>query len=895
MDNDGFPNTLVGCSELVASVVATLQDPDRVGVLLAGDAGLGKSALAEAVLRQLGATVKPFWIFPAAAMAKLPFGALAPYLGSYPPPESESWPSVPRRMEKGLSRRLEAGEPTALVIVEDAGNLDADSSRVLAHLALTGLVKLLVLSRPKPGPTAAFVSLWNEGMLRRFDLSPLTDAQARELCSQVLGGEVINSASTALSRIAGGNPLLLLALIRQARRTGELVLRNHVWILKNFHLRVDQQLRDLVREQLVCRTAAETEILETVALAEPLPLAWLQRLASHSDVDTLIEDRLITIARGPQRVVRSASPLLGQVLRALVPPARSMTIRSRVLNVVDGTMPEEMQTRLVCWSLDCGAAVPDEQLLGAAASANRHFEPMVALQTAGAIDGEMFRAAAKVQMADAHFHLGDLPRAAALLQDCVDSAADHATAGAASILAARVHLGMGGQALELRKIAASWRASEQRLGAGRPAPEPADSAGSRLLILQALHLEGRYGEIEDKLAALVADTGTDPITRAQILYLWAELLAATGRPESAFRASGEILQLLGGSSTAQFRAYELARFKHSLALVRLGRWNLVAKPPTEAPWHGFRSGLHFSGGQSLVEGLAALRQGDMVTALGRLSVTIEAFFESDFDHLLPYALGLAAYAASLLGRNDVVDRYCEAFNRVPYRGSAHFQLMGQAHVAAARAGLHGAADGVRELAVLADRAQGMGLLAAERDARELALRLGDSGQLPRLVELTDHGEGPEAACLNAYARGLLQRDAEQLIAASERAQELRYHLLAAECLGKAVWFLNGSGDRKRVRAVAQLLQLRRRELAGISTLSLFGTEDATSLTPREREVVTMVINGNSNREIAQLASLSIRTVEGHLYRIFSKLGINRREDLTSCDLMAVRGDALSPR
>ncbi|WP_445154390.1 LuxR C-terminal-related transcriptional regulator [Arthrobacter sp. Hor0625] len=895
MDTGVSSQAQPGCSELVASIVAALQHPDRKGVLLAGDAGLGKTALARGVLRQLGPTVKPFWIFPAAALAQLPFGALAPYLDSFPLPEPASWLAVLRRMQDVLRRRLDAGEPMALVIVEDAWHLDADSSRVLAHLAVTGLVKLVVLSRKKPEPPAAFVSLWDEGLLQRFDLSPLTDAEAAALCGQVLGGDMVTSDSTALNRIAGGNPLFLLSLIRQGQRSGELVLRNHVWMLRNFHLRVDQQLRDLVREQLAARSAAERAILETVALAEPMPLVWLQQLGKESDVDTLEEDRLITIARGPHRLVRPASPLLGAVLRDLVPPARSMTIRSLLLAVADGVIPEETQTRLVCWSLECGAAVSDEQLLGAAASANRHFEPMVALQTAEAVSGEVFRAAAKVQLAEAHVHLGDLPRAASLLQDCIESAADPATAEAASRLAARVHLGMGGQVLGLRRIAAAWRASERRLDAGSAGSAVRGPWGSRLLLLHALHLEGRYAEIEAELVAGLADTGADPVTRTRILYLWAELLAATGRPDSAARASGEILQLLGGSSTAQFRAYELARFKYSLALVRLGRWNLVARPLEEAPWHGFRSGVHFGGGQPLVSGLAALRQGDMMTALGRLEVAVEALIESDFDQLLPYALGLAAYAASLLGRNDVVDRYGEAYNGVPYQGSLHFQLLGQAHLAAARAAVQGAAAGIRELAGLADRARRAGLLAAERDARELALRLGDNSQLARLVELTNHGEGPEAECLNAYARGLLERDAEQLLAAGERAQERRYFLLAAECLGKAVSFLNGTRDPRRVRAVAQLLHLRRNELAGISALPLFGPDDATSLTAREREIVIMVTNGNTNREIAELSSLSVRTVEGHLYRIFSKLGINRREDLKTVGLTTVRSGELSPR
>jgi DNA-binding CsgD family transcriptional regulator len=37
--------------------------------------------------------------------------------------------------------------------------------------------------------------------------------------------------------------------------------------------------------------------------------------------------------------------------------------------------------------------------------------------------------------------------------------------------------------------------------------------------------------------------------------------------------------------------------------------------------------------------------------------------------------------------------------------------------------------------------------------------------------------------------------------------------------------------------------------------------------------------GLSNRQIAERLSVSVRTVEGHIYRIFAKLGIERREQL----------------
>jgi DNA-binding CsgD family transcriptional regulator len=51
------------------------------------------------------------------------------------------------------------------------------------------------------------------------------------------------------------------------------------------------------------------------------------------------------------------------------------------------------------------------------------------------------------------------------------------------------------------------------------------------------------------------------------------------------------------------------------------------------------------------------------------------------------------------------------------------------------------------------------------------------------------------------------------------------------------------------------------------------------ITDREREIVNLVAAGLSNRQIADRLVVSVRTVEGHLYRIFAKLGIEHREQL----------------
>jgi DNA-binding CsgD family transcriptional regulator len=54
-----------------------------------------------------------------------------------------------------------------------------------------------------------------------------------------------------------------------------------------------------------------------------------------------------------------------------------------------------------------------------------------------------------------------------------------------------------------------------------------------------------------------------------------------------------------------------------------------------------------------------------------------------------------------------------------------------------------------------------------------------------------------------------------------------------------------------------------------------------TLTPQELQVALAVARGNSNREVAGLLFLSIKTVEFHLSNVYHKLGINRRTRLAT--------------
>jgi DNA-binding CsgD family transcriptional regulator len=53
------------------------------------------------------------------------------------------------------------------------------------------------------------------------------------------------------------------------------------------------------------------------------------------------------------------------------------------------------------------------------------------------------------------------------------------------------------------------------------------------------------------------------------------------------------------------------------------------------------------------------------------------------------------------------------------------------------------------------------------------------------------------------------------------------------------------------------------------------------VTARELEVAELVAAGASNREIAERLSVSVRTIEGHVYRACVKLGVSDRDGLAA--------------
>jgi DNA-binding CsgD family transcriptional regulator/signal transduction histidine kinase len=81
---------------------------------------------------------------------------------------------------------------------------------------------------------------------------------------------------------------------------------------------------------------------------------------------------------------------------------------------------------------------------------------------------------------------------------------------------------------------------------------------------------------------------------------------------------------------------------------------------------------------------------------------------------------------------------------------------------------------------------------------------------------------------------------------------------------------------ERVRQLGGRVEILRSDLAKFEVVARFPIEPEIELTARELEVLRLLADGLTNKQIAHALKLSARTVNFHLDNMYSKLGVNSR-------------------
>lgn len=181
----------------------------------------------------------------------------------------------------------------------------------------------------------------------------------------------------------------------------------------------------------------------------------------------------------------------------------------------------------------------------------------------------------------------------------------------------------------------------------------------------------------------------------------------------------------------------------------------------------------------------------------------------------------------------------------------------------------------------ADAAGAAGDQATEATALHTAVRFGDTGVAARLTELAIELRGALFAAAAGHAAALAAQDGGALDAVSLELQRCGALLHAADAAAQAAVAHDHADHRQAAIASAARAAELAQQCEGARTPALRTAARPLPLTPREREVVTLAAAGMSNREIAERLVVSVRTVEGHLYRAGSKLHVGTRTELVA--------------
>ena len=887
-------------------------------LLLEGDAGMGKTTLWSAGIahaREQGLLVLE--VRPAESETALSFCALGDLLH---PVLDEALARLPDGQRRALSRALvlddDGGPPPdphavgvallnalrgqaethpLLVAIDDVQWLDPASAGALAYAVRrlreepvgvlltrrTGLESVLLDEVARCLPA---------GRSTHVEIGPLGVAELHGVVQEQLGGALPRPLLAEVREASGGNPFYALEIVRMLRRTSTSVEAGHP-------LPVPESLHDLVHSRLLALPPESREYL-LAAAAHAHPTTVVVEAATGVDrrrgLPPALEARIVELDGSR---IAFTHPLLAAGAYEIADPIRRSEVHARLAELL-----EDPEAR--AWQLAASVDEPDEAVAAVLEAAAAHARARGAPRPAALLldrAGEMTppeRSEDRVRrLADAaslHFDAGDSPRAEARLAELIGRLAAGRERARALMVLARIRTYVApDEAAALFLQVLDEAEGDRELLAGAH-----DGVASCFVwLLKDLDEAVRHAQITLDLARELGDDalGADAV----VARLWAE--AALGRASAA--ATAEHALALQPAAVDR-RLLD----QPSVALAEYWMWIDEHRRSREAVSEMLERVDEL--GDEASRPYLLLLQGLVERLLGRLEIALAcardgqtAAEQAGQPLLVGFNFALEGLVLAELGRADETrDATQAALAIAPTNG-----FVGPA-VSAALGHLQlslddpGEAVACLETAVEAVRREGIVEPGLTRFVVDQIEALTELGRRDEAVELLDWFEGharrlerASALANCARCRGLLAAqagDTDEALAAYEDA--LAWHARVEIPLDRGRTLLALGAARRRAkrrrdaratleeaRAVFERIGARvwadraRAELRRIS-----GRAAALgALTPAEEKVAALVADGKTNREVAAALFLSDRTVEGHLSRIFGKLGIRHRTEL----------------
>lgn len=859
---------LTGRAEELRLVEAALSGTGgHGGVVVVGSAGVGKSRLAREALTTAaakGCVVR--WAVATASARSLPLGAFAEWTSD---PGTD-----PLQLVRGVVGALtdHCGRADVIVGVDDGHLLDDLSAFVLHQLVRRGAAKVVVtLRRGEPVPDAVR-SLWKDERLDRLELQPLSQCESTALVSAALGGPLDPSDMRRLWKLTRGNALYLRNVVEQELSGGRLNERGGLWSWTGDPVS-SPTLIELIESRMGVLPPPIAEVIDVLAVGEPLDTAVLAQVTDPAAIEEADARGLIAIDRpgtGTQLQARVAHPLYGEVRRARAAPTRLRRLRGQVSAALAEAGGEDMRVTVRRAALSLDSDLPaDPELCTKAAY--------------GAI------------------WLADL-----MLAD--------------RLAAAAIAAGGGVEASYIRAHALSWLSRGEEADAvlariptsGFTAPEI-----SRLAFLRAINLIWALGRPEDakslidSTAASSSPDGLPPLTAFHTVY-WASMghplqaiepirtLNVTHLPDvvAAVTLWGIVVAHgdAGHTDAAQAaaddgyalvaRSFEAAQMRFVLVDAHVGALLLAGRiaAALDAAQRLQQQAIDLPGSahvlSTAVAGRAALEAGQIAAALPLLDLAVTALLASGETNGFGYRYQLGrTQALAVSGDRIAAAHALVELDAHRHPGWAYLEperLLTGAWVSAA----HGAVtDAIAAARRASDNARTNGQLAREVHCLQTATQFGDRTTTARLTQLATLVDGPRAPAAAAFAAALADDDGAALHAASVQLEEMGDLLAAADAAAHAALAYRHHDMRGSAMTSASRAGRIAQECGGPTTPALREALQPLPLTSREREIISLVGLGLSNKEIAERLTLSVRTVEGHLYRATVKTGAHSREEL----------------